>query len=106
MGVKRWHGPARKIGKSRRWPALRLAALRRDGWARKACGSKLHLQVDYVQPVRDAPEKAFDLDNLQVLCRPCHYAKTRKELGHPELSPERKKWRAMVQEMHRNLASE
>ncbi|EEX10671.1 HNH endonuclease [Ruegeria lacuscaerulensis ITI-1157] len=51
--------------------------------------------------MRDAPEKAFELDNLQTLCGRCHGAKTRLEAGHPELSPERQKWRDLLREMQR-----
>jgi 5-methylcytosine-specific restriction endonuclease McrA len=37
--------------------------------------------VDHIQPVRNAPELAFDLSNLQCLCRRCHSRKTRVDLG-------------------------
>lgn len=84
-----------------RWPVLRLAAKRRDGWKCVQCGARYRLEVDHIKPVRDAPEKAFDLDNLQTLCGRCHGKKTRVESGHPELSPERQKWRDLLQNMQR-----
>jgi 5-methylcytosine-specific restriction enzyme A len=83
--------------RSKRWPALRLAALRRDGWACVECGARGQLQVDHRRPVREAPELAFDLDNLQSLCCACHGRKTRGEIGLPPPDPERRKWRAAVQ---------
>ena len=82
-----------------RWKALRYAAKRRDGWACVKCGSKYRLEVDHIAPVRDAPDLAFDLTNLQTLCGPCHGKKTRTETGLPELSPERQRWRDFLSTM-------
>ncbi|WP_376695365.1 HNH endonuclease [Wenzhouxiangella sp. EGI_FJ10305] len=90
MGLR---GPSRAVGKDRRWPALRLQALRRDGFQCVQCGIRVGLEVDHIKPVRDAPDRAFDLDNLQVLCGSCHSKKTRREMGFPELDGERLKWR-------------
>jgi len=101
MGMKfRRHGAA--IYRDSRWPALRLAAKRRDGWCCVQCGSRYRLEVDHVEPVRDRPDLAFDLGNLQTLCGPCHGRKTRLEAGHPELSPERQAWRDLLRQMQRN----
>lgn len=97
--VMKWERYGTWVYRDKRWPALRTMAKRRDGWACVKCGSKHRLQVDHIAPVRNAPERAFDLDNLQTLCGPCHGAKTRLEAGHPELSPERRKWRDLVQNM-------
>lgn len=93
------------VYRDRRWPALRTMAKRRDGWQCVKCGSRYRLEVDHIERVLDAPDRAFDLDNLQTLCGPCHGAKTRLETGHPELSPERKKWRELLRQM-RNPESE
>lgn len=84
------------IIRTRRWKALRLRALRRDGFACVKCSARGRLEVDHVVSVRDAPERAFDLDNLQSLCPTCHGSKTRRELGFPEISPERAEWRRAV----------
>tara|TARA_B100000614_G_scaffold235507_1_gene232309 strand:+ start:281 stop:541 length:261 start_codon:yes stop_codon:yes gene_type:complete len=78
-----------------------MAAKRRDGWACVQCGSRHRLEVDHVRPVRDRPDLAFELTNLQTVCASCHTRKTRLECGHPELSPERRKWREIVAEMRR-----
>jgi len=87
---------SKSIIRSRRWAAVRLLALRRDGFACVKCGARGRLEVDHVISVRDAPERAFDLSNLQSLCPTCHGAKTRVEVGLPEVSPERAEWRRAV----------
>lgn len=87
------------VYRDRRWPALRLMAKRRDNFMCVKCGSRGRLEVDHVLPVRDAPDRAFDLTNLQCLCPKCHGAKTRAEVGLPELSPERRAWRDLITEM-------
>lgn len=107
MGMKRLPQPIDKVPrpryarpsdhatKDRRWAGLRLAALRRDGFKCVKCGSRKNLEVDHVQPVRDAPGLAFNVGNLQVLCRQCHSSKTRREI-HGPLHPDREAWRDLV----------
>ncbi|WP_412505798.1 HNH endonuclease [Roseovarius sp. SYSU LYC5161] len=87
---------SRHITRGPRWRALRLEALRRDGWACVDCGGRQRLEIDHIEPVRTAPERAFDLTNLQTLCASCHTRKTRIECGHPVLSPERQQWRDLL----------
>lgn len=82
--------------RSARWPALRLKALRRDGWRCVQCGARGRLEVDHMKPVRTHPELAFALDNLQSLCAPCHSRKTRIECGLAPLDPARAAWRDFV----------
>lgn len=84
------------VTRTKRWKALRLLALRRDGFACVQCSARGRLEVDHIVSVRDAPERAFDLDNTQSLCPACHTRKTRIEVGHPEVSPERAEWRRAV----------
>lgn len=98
MGLKRY---GTWVYRDKRWPALRLMAKRRDGFQCVQCGSRHRLEVDHIKPVRDAPERAFDLTNLQTLCGGCHGRKTRVEAGHPELTPERQKWRDLLHGMQR-----
>lgn len=102
---RRYDRPSAKAWRDKRWPALRLAAKRRDGWACVQCGSKHRLEVDHVLPVRDRPDLSFVLTNLQTLCGSCHAKKTRVEVGHPELSPERQAWRDLVADMRRQPSS-
>ncbi|WP_422028869.1 HNH endonuclease [Roseovarius sp.] len=101
MGMKyQRHGTW--VYRDRRWPALRLAAKRRDGFKCVKCGSRHRLEVDHIEPVRTKQELAFELINLQTLCGGCHTKKTRRELGFPELSPERRAWRDLLRDTTRN----
>lgn len=102
MGMRRFPDYGAKHRRGQRWKALRQAALRRDGYKCVACGSAGRLEVDHVIPVRDAPERAFDLGNLQCLCPRCHALKTRIEAGHPPPDPKRAAWRAAVAELATN----
>jgi len=85
-----------KITRSRRWKALRLEALRRDGWACLRCGERRGLEIDHVLPVRTHPELGWDLANLQTLCGRCHARKTKQEVGLPGLPPDRAAWRDLL----------
>ncbi|MGH6949400.1 MAG: HNH endonuclease [Vitreimonas sp.] len=93
MGVIR-HGHA--VYRDPRWPGLRLACKRRDNFRCKKCGGRGLLEVDHIKAVRDAPELAFVLSNLQSLCKPCHSAKTVEEIGLHPVSPERARWRDLL----------
>lgn len=65
------------------WPDRRLEALSRDSWQCQSCGigqaecREKHatgLHVHHKTPYRkfDSDEEAHQLDNLMVLCPPCH----------------------------------
>ncbi|WP_235451337.1 HNH endonuclease [Gemmobacter sp. LW-1] len=82
-----------------------MQALRRDGFACVQCGARNDLEVDHVQPVRSAPERAFDLTNLQCLCPACHSRKTRLEIGLGKDDPERNAWKNLLRDMQRNPSS-
>ena len=101
MGVK-WQGRKSKhVINSPRWRALRIVALRRDDFRCVKCGAVGRLEVDHIEPVKDAPEKAFDLDNLQTLCRSCHALKTAVEVGLASpvaLGSTRTEWRALTRQ--------
>jgi 5-methylcytosine-specific restriction protein A len=98
MGLaKRYNRPSAAVCRSSRWPALRLGAKRRDGFKCVKCGARGALEVDHILPVRTHPELGFELSNLQTLCLSCHGRKTRVEVGHPEISPERRAWRDLIQ---------
>lgn len=92
----RYPEPGRAIYRSQRWRALRIEVLRRDGFRCCACGARGRLEVDHIEPVKTAPERAWELGNLQALCRSCHTRKTRSESGHPPLSGERQAWRKLL----------
>jgi 5-methylcytosine-specific restriction endonuclease McrA len=93
--MKRHRRHSRHVTNDRRWPALRLEVLRRDSWTCRQCGGPGR-EVDHIKPVRDRPDLAFAVANLQTLCRACHTRKTRREVGLPEPSPERQRWAAAI----------
>ncbi len=70
-----------KIYYTSRWARIRWLALRRDGFACVRCGARGRLEVDHVESIRRAPERAYDLGNLQSLCQSCHSQKTNEEMG-------------------------
>lgn len=96
MGVKVYHRHSAAIIRTARWKALRLEVLRRDDWRCVLCDAKGRLEVDHIIPVRLAPERAYDLTNLQALCTACHSRKTRLEVGHPPLPKARREWRDLI----------
>ncbi|WP_425283202.1 HNH endonuclease [Methyloceanibacter methanicus] len=90
---KDWFRPSRLVTRDKRWPALRLAAKRRDRWKCVSCGAAGPLEVDHVKPVRNNPELSFELSNLQTLCKSCHARKnarghrtTPRKSGAPEVA--------------------
>ncbi len=95
----KWKRHSRWVTRSRRWKALRLLALRRDGFKCVECGAVGRLEVDHIQPVRTHPELAFDLNNLQSLCPFHHGQKTRSEVGLPPPNPHRRAWREAVNQL-------
>lgn len=94
---------SKRITRGPRWKALRIQALDRDGWACLECGTHARLEIDHIEPVKLRPDLAYSLNNLQTLCGRCHARKTRLEVGHKPLSPERQKWRDLMRDK-RNLS--
>lgn len=103
MGMKERSYPrhSKSITRGLRWKTIRMAVLERDGFRCRACGARGRLEVDHVQPVRDAPGRAWEPANLQALCPPCHTKKTRIECGHPPPSEDRQDWRQAVAALER-----
>lgn len=87
---------SKHITRGPRWRALRLQALRRDGWKCVSCAARGRLEVDHVKPVRTHPALAWALENLQCLCPSCHTRKTRAENGVAPPIEGRDKWRKAV----------
>jgi 5-methylcytosine-specific restriction protein A len=95
MGLS-YHRHSRIATSDKRWPALRLAAKRRDGFKCVKCSARGRLEVDHIKPVRTHLHLAFDLTNLQSLCTTCHSKKTAVECGWTQLSPQRRAWRDLL----------
>ena len=53
--------------------------LKRFGNQCVECCADDSLEIDHILPVKSHPDAAFDLDNLQVLCKECHQSKTASE---------------------------
>lgn len=75
------------IWRSRRWTRLSKRLRRMQPWC-STCGSRDDLTVDHRVPLNRGGDP-FDLDNLDVLCRPCNSAKGDRDLrddqgGHPD----------------------
>ena len=77
----------------RAWARARRAALDRDNWRCCQCGRAGRLEVDHIRPLARGGDP-LDLDNLQSLCKSCHFAKTRAEND----GPIRARFRAFVDE--------
>lgn len=84
-----------------RWPPVRLAAKRRDGFKCQECGSNYRLEVHHVIPVGQEPAKAFDVGNCVTLCRSCHITKTLAERGQAP-SPARIAWVSLLKQGNLN----
>ena len=72
-----------KIYNSPKWKKVRELAIIRDCMMCQECkrngiDTKFD-EVDHIIELSDKPELAFDLDNLQCLCKPCHAQKSRDE---------------------------
>ncbi len=93
---KEYRRHSARVTNSPGWKVLRRAALDRDDWQCVQCGARRRLECDHILPVRDRPELAWSLQNLQILCCRCHARKTRLEVGHPQLSPPRQEWRDLL----------
>ena len=84
-----------------RWKKIRRAAIERDGYRCRACGKAAgRFEVDHIIPLAaggggGAP---FDLDNLQTLCRPCHFDKTTLDRGGVPHVPDAA-WERLVGEL-------
>ena len=80
----------------RRWRILRREILDRDRWRCKACGRAGRLEADHIRALH-LGGNAYEKSNLQMLCKGCHIAKTRKE--NRKVDPARDRWEKFVSEM-------
>ena len=81
-----------------RWKRVRRLVLERDGYRCRACGKASgRFEVDHIIPLSfsGAP---FDMENLQTLCRPCHFDKTTLDRGGVPHAPDAA-WMRLVGEL-------
>ena len=73
-----------------RWAQARKQALESAGWRCERCGHAGALEAHHRRPLHrgGAP---YDPENLEVLCKPCHFAAHRRPLSEAE-----KAWRRLV----------
>ena len=64
----------------RRWRKLRDLKLRTEPIC-QLCTIALAQEVHHIEPVARAPEREFDWNNLQSVCRDCHVAESAAERG-------------------------
>ena len=90
-----WHNDDKERIDRKRWARLRQEVLDRDKWRCVTCGRRGRLEVDHKLAMRFGGE-VYALENLQSLCRSCHFEKSALEnAGEPE-SEERAEWREFV----------
>ena len=94
-----------RVTRGPRWKALRMQALDRDDWQCVQCGERRRLEIDHIEAVRDRPDLAYSLSNLQTLCGRCHARKTRIEIGLGRPDPKREAWKKLLRDMQRNPSS-
>lgn len=58
-----------------RWKAAKQECHERDGWACVVCGESEGIEADHIYRLSEYPELAFDVDNLQTLCKLHHQEK-------------------------------
>ena len=83
-----------------RWDRLRRRVLDSANWRCAHCGSYGN-EVDHINPMEHGGA-AYDLGNLQVLCRGCHIAKTKADRGIVP-DPVRDAWVAEVERLVRGF---
>lgn len=54
----------------------RPAVIARDGEACVCCGTPYDLTIDHIKTKGSRPDLKRDIDNLQLLCYPCHRLRT------------------------------
>ena len=79
-----------------RWGRLRIATLKEANWRCSVCNAYAR-EVDHIVPLENGGPP-YDPENLQVLCRDCHKAKTREENRNP-LTPEQEEWETYLRDL-------
>ena len=101
MALKDYKRHSARITSTQPWKALRIRVLDRDNWQCRQCPERRRLEIDHILPVRDRPDLAWEIDNLQCLCGRCHARKTRIEIGLGKPNPARDAWKSLVRELDR-----
>ena len=89
-----WHNMGEPVDR-KRWAKIRVFCLDRDGWRCVKCSKRGRLECDHRIPLHLGGD-FYNADNVQTLCRDCHFAKTRQEnidAGEEELPEDVKDWK-------------
>ena len=101
MYGRRYEGQRSETTKVRslaKWKRVRRAAIERDGYRCRHCGKAAgRFEVDHIKPLSEGGAP-FDLENLQPLCRPCHFDKTTLDRGGVPHAPDAA-WQRLVGEL-------
>lgn len=80
---ERYRGSRQSRGYDREWELLRAEYMRHVRRQCEECRRRGYLcladVVDHIEPIRDAPDKRLDWNNLQALCSPHHASKYKME---------------------------
>lgn len=72
--------------RTKTWKQFRFYAFSKKEKVCCKCNSTKDLQLDHIQPRSIYPEKAFTLENVQILCKECNFGKgIGKNYGNPAL---------------------
>ena len=82
-----------KIYGTVRWRLIRCFILERDGYRCVRCGKAGRLEIDHIIPLHKGCDP-WVRDNLQALCRGCHFEKTAGENANSD--PRDPAWLALV----------
>ena len=75
------------------WERFRRRLLDARGWRCERCGLAGKLEVHHKRPLQEGGT-AFDPENCEILCAPCHIREHR-----PPLAPGVAAWKALVADM-------
>ena len=68
--------------------------LERDGYECQVCHDAPAGEVDHIEPLAVAPERAFDPENLRAICRACH------ALRDARSTPQREAWAKLLDDRY------
>lgn len=83
-----------RSARGKRWRFLRLKKLESVNWKCERCGRAGRLEVHHREELAEGGDM-YDFNNLEVLCRRCHFAEHDKH----GLIPKRAEWDVYMKEL-------
>ena len=90
MSLNRVTMMSKHSARGRRWQVFRQWCIKRAGFKCSNCGNAGRLEVHHKVPVSQGGIW-FDPNNVEVLCRRCHFAQ------HPSENPARAEWYKLIE---------